>query len=258
MNENPEHTINERRSSTSAQETIADIEQQRQTGVTEEKDETKKYSINEQGTTNDVSLTEKPSTPHIQQVEGQNAFYTLHKDGTKILTFGGESDMENPRNWSKSQKWYLTFLCSYINVLVASQASVYATGQSQVEKEFGIGEELAIGGLSLYVLGFAIGPMIFAPLSESFGRRMIYIVCWFLFVVLQFGVAFAPNIPVLFVFRFLTGFFSSPPLANTGGVISDLWGRDESGPAMAVYVVGSTCGPQIGNVGIDNQGKCLP
>lgn len=241
MSDSVDQTNERRRSSTSPQETIADIERQGQTSKSNEKQD-------DGNATRDVNLTEKKSTPSIHQVEGHNAFYTIHNDGTKLLTFGGESDKDNPRNWSKSQKWYLTFLCSYINVLVASQASVYSTGQAQIENEFGISEELAIAGLSLYVLGFAIGPMIFAPLSETFGRRMIYVVCWFLFVVLQFGVAFAPNIPVLFVFRFLTGFFSSPPLANTGGVISDLWGRDESGPAMAVYVVGSTCGPQIGNI----------
>jgi hypothetical protein len=41
---------------------------------------------------------------------------------------------------------------------------------------------------------------------------------------------------------------ASPPLANTGGVISDLWARDESGPAMAVYVLSSCTGAQTGNV----------
>lgn len=176
-----------------------------------------------------------------------NIYYRQHLDGAKLVTFG-DGDGDNPRNWSKSQKWYLTILCSYLNVLVASQASVYSTGQKQIVDEFGISEELAVAGLSLYVFGFAVGPMVVAPLSEAFGRRNIYVVCWALFVLLQFGVAFAPNVPVLFVFRFLTGFFSSPPLANTGGVVSDLWARDESGPAMAVYVFGSTIGPQVGNV----------
>lgn len=166
-----------------------------------------------------------------------NLHYVMTKQGTKRVQFI-EGDPENPRNWSKGKKWYLTVLCSYINVLVASQASVYATGQAQVIEEFGISEELAIAGLSLYVLGFAIGPMPCAGLSETFGRRRIYVFCWAIFVLLQFGVAFAPNIPVLFTFRFLTGLFSSPPLANTGGVISDLWARDQSGPAMAVYVLG--------------------
>lgn len=60
---------------------------------------------------------------------------------------------QNPRNWSRGRKWYLTILCSYLNVLVASQASVYSTGQAQIVEEFGISDELAIGGLSLYVLG---------------------------------------------------------------------------------------------------------
>lgn len=87
-------------------------------------------------------------------------------------------DAENPRNWSKAKKWYLTIFCSYLNVLVASQASAYSTGQEQLEKEFNMSSEAATVGLSLYVLGFALFPMVVAPLSEAFGRRIIYVVCW--------------------------------------------------------------------------------
>ncbi|UZJ55728.1 hypothetical protein CBS101457_005048 [Exobasidium rhododendri] len=181
------------------------------------------------------------------EVPKESLHFIQTEEGLRKVQFV-EGDPENPRNWSRGKKWYLTILCSYLNILVSSQASAYSTGQTQIVEEFGISDELAIGGLSLYILGFAIGPMLMAPLSETFGRRRVYVWCWTLFVLLQFGVAFAPNIPVLFVFRFLTGFFSSPPLANTGGVISDLWARDESGPAMAFYTFGSCMAPQLGNV----------
>ncbi|PWN43247.1 MFS general substrate transporter [Ceraceosorus guamensis] len=191
---------------------------------------------------------EKGRTPSPGISAAHGAWYKTHEDGTKIITFAGEDDKDNPRNWSRGKKWYLTLLCSWLNILVASQASAYSTGQKQIQQEFGISNELSIAGLSLYVLGFAVGPMVVAPLSETFGRRRIYIWCWALFVLLQFGVAFAPNAPVIFVFRFLTGFFSSPPLANTGGVISDLFARDESGVPMSVYVFGSCIGPPFGNV----------
>lgn len=47
------------------------------------------------------------------------------------------------------------------------------------------------------------------------------------------------------VARFLQGFFGSTPLTNTGGTISDLWARDESGHAMSIYGVSSTMGPPL-------------
>lgn len=84
-----------------------------------------------------------------------------------ILVSFEDGDPENPRNWSKAKKYFLATFCSYLNVCVASQASAYSTGQTGVEEEFGVSAEVATLGLSLYVLGFAIGPPIVSPLSEQ-------------------------------------------------------------------------------------------
>lgn len=89
----------------------------------------------------------------------------------------------------------------------------------------------------MYVLGFAFGPLLLAPLSEKFGRSPVYFVGWFLLVIFQIPVALAPNIGTVIVCRFIGGFFGSAPLTNTGGTVSDLWSRNTSGPAMAIYGV---------------------
>lgn len=165
-----------------------------------------------------------------------------------VLVGFEDGDPENPRNWSKAKKYFIATFCSYLNVMVASQASAYSTGQTGVEETFGVGSEVATLGLSLYVLGFAIGPPIVAPLSEQFGRRPIYLVCWTLWVLMSFPIAFSPSIEGVIICRFLAGLFASPPLSNTGGVISDLFARDNSGIAMAIYAGGSCIGPAVGNV----------
>ena len=55
--------------------------------------------------------------------------------------------------------------------------------------------------------------------------------------------ALAPNIATVLVCRFIQGFSGSAPLANTGGVVHDLFARDESGYAVALYALSSTDGP---------------
>lgn len=87
--------------------------------------------------------------------------------------------------------------------------------------------------------------MFLAPLSEFFGRSPVYISTWFVLVVLHIGLALAPNIGTIIVIRFLAGFFGSAPLTNSGGTISDLWRRDESGFPMAIYGLSSTGGPPL-------------
>lgn len=103
-------------------------------------------------------------------------------------------------------------------------------------------------------LGFASGPMLLAPLSEFFGRRPVYIVSFGLSAIFQLPIALAPNIATVMVCRFLCGFFGSAPLANTGGVVHDLFGRDEGGLAVGIYALSSTDGPPFGNfVGVSRR-----
>ncbi|CAO1623447.1 unnamed protein product [Sympodiomycopsis kandeliae] len=171
----------------------------------------------------------------------------MESQGFHLVGFEN-GDPENPRNWSKAKKYFLVFFCSYLNVCVASQASAYSTGSSGIEEEFGVSSEVVTLGLSLYVLGFAIGPPIVAPLSEQFGRKPVYLVCWTLWVLMSFPIAFSPSIEGVIICRFLAGLFASPPLSNTGGVVSDLFARDYSGIAIAIYGGGSCIGPAVGNV----------
>lgn len=97
--------------------------------------------------------------------------------------------------------------------------------------------------LSRYILGFAIGPLLLAPLSEYYGRSPIYFGAWFILVIFQLPLALAPNIGTIIVCRFIAGLGGSAPLTNTGGTISDLFERNLSGNAMRIYGVSSTFGP---------------
>lgn len=115
----------------------------------------------------------------------------------------------------------------------------------EIQKEFHVSAEITTLALSLYVLGLAIGPVVLAPLSEYFGRQPVYLVSWFTHFMFQLPLALAPNIGTLLVCRFIAGFAGGAPLTNTGGTISDLWRRNESGGPMAVYGLSSTFGPPL-------------
>ena len=115
----------------------------------------------------------------------------------------------------------------------------------EIQKEFHVSSEVTTLALSLYVLGFAVGPVLLAPLSEYFGRQPVYIVSWFVLFIFQLPVALAPNIGTILVSRFIGGFAGGAPLTNTGGTVSDLWTRNESGGPMAVYGLSSTLGPPL-------------
>ena len=111
-------------------------------------------------------------------------------------------------------------------------------------KEFGVSTLVATLGLSLYVLGYGIGPLVFSPLSEIpvIGRNPVYIITMFLFVIISIPTALVNNFAGLMVLRFLQGFFGSPCLASGGASIGDLYSLMALPYAMMAWVSAAYCG----------------
>lgn len=87
-----------------------------------------------------------------------------------------------------------------------------------------------------------------APLSEIYGRIIVYHVCNIGFLAFIVGCALAPSLNVLIGFRLLSGIFGSCTLANGGGSIADMIHQEKRGAAMAIFSVGPLLGPVIGPV----------
>lgn len=110
---------------------------------------------------------------------------------------------------------------------------------------FGISLEVAILGLSFYVLGFASGPLIWAPYSELRGRRPPLLLGVFGFSVFQIAVAVAKDIQTVLICRFWGGFFASSSLAVVGAVFADIFSQEARGTAIAVFAMAVFSGPLL-------------
>jgi len=97
---------------------------------------------------------------------------------------------------------------------------------------------------SVYLLGFMFGPLIFAPLSESHGRKAVLLTGFILFTLSLLGSALAQSWGAFLVFRFLTGTFGAPPVSVVGGVIADVFGDEgERGKVMILWSGATVVGP---------------
>ncbi|PMD45819.1 hypothetical protein L207DRAFT_541775 [Hyaloscypha variabilis F] len=88
--------------------------------------------------------------------------------------------------------------------------------EKQMKALFNVSTEVGSLGLSLYVLGLAVGPMSLAFLSEYFGRSPIYIVSYGIFLLYLLGIALVQNLGEFLVLRFLCRTFASVTIANLG------------------------------------------
>lgn len=169
----------------------------------------------------------------------------LNKDG--LLDFS-PNDIENPKNWSTARRWYIT-LVSVLMVINATFASSSPSGcLGSISRELHVSEEAAGLVITLFLLGYCAGPLVWAPLSEFYGRRWIFYGTFLGYFAFNFLCAFTPNFGGLLVGRFLSGTFASAALSNAPGVLVDIWGPVERGNAMALFSMMTFIGPALGPV----------
>lgn len=155
-------------------------------------------------------------------------------------------DPYNPQDWTMRKKWTMTLLTAWSTLAVAFVSSAFSGGLSYIMAEFNVSEEASILGISLFVVGFAVGPLLWAPLSESFGRQTLYFLTYGALVAFNAAAAGAPNFPGLVALRFFAGAFGSSPLTNSGGTIADMFSAEDRGFATAVFAAAPFLGPSLG------------
>ncbi|KAF6823666.1 bicyclomycin resistance [Colletotrichum plurivorum] len=166
-----------------------------------------------------------------------------------VVWWDGPDDPENPYNWPSWRKVMTCTLISAMTFVTPLASSIFAPGVPELMKEFKSNSPyLASFVVSVYVLGFAAGPLLCAPLSEIYGRTIVYHVCNVGFICFNVGAALSPTLNALIVFRFFAGVFGSCPITNGGGSIADMIRQEKRGAAMSVFSIGPLLGPIVGPV----------
>ncbi|KAI9752406.1 MAG: Meiotic Sister-Chromatid recombination aldehyde dehydrogenase [Chaenotheca gracillima] len=173
----------------------------------------------------------------------------LSESDPNVVGWDGEDDPKNPLNWPFRIRWGHIAIISAITFVTPLASSMFAPGVPELMVEFdSTNELLASFVVSVYVLGFALGPLLIAPLSELYGRLYVYHVCNVFFIIFTVACALATNLNMLIGFRFLEGCFGAAPLTIGGGTIADLIVQEQRGGAMAIFAMGPLLGPVIGPV----------
>ncbi|KAG5953543.1 hypothetical protein E4U53_005005 [Claviceps sorghi] len=166
----------------------------------------------------------------------------------ELVDFDGPDDPYHPLNWVTHKKVSTTFLYGLVTMTATWASSAYSAGNAQIAHEFGVSTQVAILGTTLFLFGFGIGPLLWAPLSEVFGRRPAVMVPMFVATCFTFASATAKDFQTLMLTRFFGAFFASAPVTNTGGVLGDLFTPAWRGIAMAGYAMAVVGGPVLGPI----------
>ncbi len=164
------------------------------------------------------------------------------------VQWDGDDDPLNPRSFSKGRKWLIVSIVSAGSTCVTCTSSMYTSTYSQITEEFHISRIVATLGLSLFVIGLGLGPMVLGPLSEFYGRRPIYVVSFFFFLVWLIPCALAKNIGTELVGRFIDGVAGSAFLSVAGGTVGDMFTKNELQAPMMIFTASPFIGPPVGPI----------
>ncbi|CEP62914.1 spermine transporter LALA0_S06e06744g [Lachancea lanzarotensis] len=156
------------------------------------------------------------------------------------------NDPDNPHNWSLKTRWLYTIVMSILVISVAYGSACITGGLGLVSDKFNVSLEVSILTCSLMVIGFSLGPLIWSPVSDLYGRRVAYFSSLGLYVIFNIPCAIPPNIGCLLACRFLCGVWASSGLCLVGGSIADMFPPETRGRAIAFFAYAPYCGPVFG------------
>ena len=131
---------------------------------------------------------------------------------------------------------------------VTFASSVFSSTIGVTAHEFHTSETVMLLGVSLYVLGFSLGPILWGPLSEVIGRRGPLFGGYAIFALLQIPAALSHTLAGVLICRLLAGSFGAAPVVLVSASYADFWDPAHRGTAAAVYSVASFAGPTLGPI----------
>lgn len=183
-----------------------------------------------------------------------------------VVEFEGPDDPAHPHNWALAVKYAalksafehvlhshsltsdflripISLMACFGTFISSFDSAIFAAGTAGAAQEFGISTETGILGTTLYVLGFASGPLIWAPASEVMGRRWPLTIGAFGGAVFTIASAVGKDIQTVIICRFFAGLFGASQLSVVPALLSDIYNNIHRGAAIAIYSLAVFVGP---------------
>ncbi|KAF1953411.1 major facilitator superfamily [Byssothecium circinans] len=162
-----------------------------------------------------------------------------------VVEFDGPDDPMHAQNWPLKKKLFTGAMLGFTTLTAAFGSSIFSAATRVVAQIYGVGLTVGVLATSFYVLGFATGPIIWAPLSELKGRRLPLVLASFGFSIFNLGVATGKDLQTILICRFFAGFFGACPLTCVAAVFSDMFNNRTRGMAVTIFSMTVFTGPLL-------------
>lgn len=172
-----------------------------------------------------------------------------------LITWDGPDDPENPQNWPRKKKLLRSSAPLAVIFSISFCSSIFGSATSVTARQYGVSEEVMSLGVALFMAGYAVGPLIFAPMAEVVGNLPVMAVALAGCAIFQIPLALAQGVTTILVCRFLAGMLGSGGLAVGSGLLADIFGPITRGIAVgtsaSIMNLASTISPIAGAYIVD-------
>ncbi|KAF9892141.1 hypothetical protein FE257_002547 [Aspergillus nanangensis] len=198
-----------------------------------------------------TSSTQSVLADQRQDPEGSMSGELSQEDKESFLVRFEANDSGDPRNFSPAYKIWIAFQMSLLTTAGTLGAAIMTPASSQIAEYAAVSSEATSLVVALFMLGWAFGPLIWAPISETYGRRMGMLPAVLMYSIFSVATATSTNATSIFLTRFFGGIFASAPISNVPASLGDIYAPSTRGTANAFVTLcisgGLTIGPVIGS-----------
>lgn len=164
----------------------------------------------------------------------------------------------SPYLWSLQKKTVVLSGAFAASTLAAYSAGAYALAAEPLRRQWKLTDTEFNVGITIFVAGFGFAPMILALISEVYGRFWVFVGSGVVFFLGTLGCAITDSYAGMLVSRFITGSGAAVFATLTGGVVSDLFRKEDRNTPMALYslsiMIGTGLGPLVSGAAVDHLG----
>ena len=145
----------------------------------------------------------------------------------------------------KNSSMGLVVILGLLAMLMPLSIDMYLPALPQIAREFAVSAGSVQMTLNAYILGFALGQLVYGPLADSFGRKPVIAAGTLIFAIAAAACALAQTIDQLITLRFLHGLSAAAGSVVISALMRDSYSKEEFSRMMSFVMLVTTIAPLL-------------
>ncbi len=139
----------------------------------------------------------------------------------------------------------IVFILGLLAMLMPLSIDMYLPALPVIAQQFGVPAGSAQMTLSTYILGFALGQLLYGPMADSLGRKPVILGGTLIFAVAAGACALAQSIDQLITLRFFHGLAAAAASVVINALMRDIYPKEEFSRMMSFVMLVTTVAPLL-------------